>query len=217
MNSDDGLLNTTLLGGVLAVTAINESLAARVTAGELLLLLETTGWVGGDADADVHAYTGLAPLEQPSPECGVGDDLYGLCHWFVSESSFDASCAPRATAVGDIVDGVLETGPNDIEIPFEISGLPVTLEIDDARLTGLIAGSGALSEGRLCGTVAKEPLFDALLAACEVDDPPDICELVSEATLPLAISCDPCTVVVALEGVPVKSLSYVAPVAEGAE
>jgi hypothetical protein len=208
VNDQDGALNQVLSGGLVAsFLNVNQQLADAVKKGSLIFLMELAAYAGGNATGvTTHLFLGAPIEDQPDPTCGVESNPQGVCDWLVDPNSFGPNCDPRVTIPGCTVSGgALACGPADFMFTLVISGAQLDLPVNDGRLKGNLSGSGVnVADGRLCGEVPKQAIKDALDAACAKDPTQTFCSVVG--FLDFVITCDPCSLVVGLEGKQITSM-----------
>jgi hypothetical protein len=200
----NGLIGTLASFGVDA----NAELAATVSEGSLILLLELLGFNGtATANATLDLLIGDDIEVQPDPSCGVGSKLESKCDWVASDSSYDEFGVPKVTVSGAAAgNGKLSAGPANIGFAVPITdGLVLDLDIQNGTIKGDMSGKFAVTNGRICGSVPKQSIKDGLNAACEGPGAPSFCSAVG--FLDLILTCDQCSVVIAFESVEALSVS----------
>ena len=201
---DDGSLNTILLGNLISgVLDVNGELSNAVADGTLISLMELTDYTGEDGDVTAKLYVGEDIDSQPDPTCGVAENLEQVCDWYIDPDSFDENCEPLVSVAANVTGGALTAGPADFMFTFLLNNLALDLPVNSGRILGTIAGNN-LTNGQLCGMVTKQAINDAIDVACNVDPPPEFCA--STALLQQVLNCDPCGVILALEGIEANSI-----------
>ena len=205
VDAADASFNDFLLNNALASSLkVNEQFKTNVEDGSLIFLLEAMGWDGGAAanDVTINLYAGADLDKQSDPTCGQGAKLNEPCSWLVDADSFDAQCKPLVSFTGAKVDaGVASGGPTDITFTFNLAGASLGLNLKTAAFKANVTAGFDATSGRICGSVGKQEIIDALKTACEGDNAPSFCSLVIPA-LPILqgqIACDPCTLTVGFE------------------
>jgi hypothetical protein len=197
----DGGLNA-ILGQLSAFIDVNAELAGAIDDGSLLLLPEFVGYSGGDATGmTTNMLLGSDISTQPDPTCGFGTKLNDTCDWDIDPDTIEAQSNPNESNKDcSVSGGQLDCGPSDFAFQLPLGGLNLDLTINQGRLNGTIGTGATLTSGRLCGSVPKKSITDAVDAACAADPPPEFCAI-GAGLIPIIISCDPCTIVLSLEGV----------------
>lgn len=204
IDADDGSLNTILLSNLISgVLDVNGELSDAVADGTLISLMELTDYTGEDGDVTAKLYVGEDIDSQPDPTCGMAENLEQVCDWHIDPDSFDENCEPLVSVAANVTGGVLTAGPADFTFTFLLSDLAFDLSLNSSRILGTIEGNN-LTNGQLCGMVTKQVISDAIDTACNVAQPPALCA--SAALLPQVLTCDPCGVVLALEGIEASSI-----------
>ncbi|MCB9785111.1 MAG: hypothetical protein H6744_00330 [Deltaproteobacteria bacterium] len=208
INADDGNINDLL--GTLASFGVdaNAEIAATVSEGTLILLLDLLGFDGMPTSTAVLDLLIGADIEtQPDPTCGVGGKLEAACDWVTSDSSYDELGMPLVSVpVSAVGDGKLVAGPAKISFTIPLTdGLDLDLQIQNGRVLGDISGAFDVTNGRICGQVPKQSIKDALNASCAGPNAPSFCSFIG--ALDFILTCQQCSVVIAFESVEALSIS----------
>ena len=204
----DGDINKVLAVAAGAGFDANAELETAIGEGKLVVLIELEGYAGGNAAGfKLNVLVGERTEHQPDPGC---TDLPGggsKCDWIIDPKTFDpVTCKPHGTlSPATATNNNVTAGPSDVTLPLNLGGIGLAVPLYAARFKGTIAGQFSLTGGRLCGSFPKAQLISALDKACDDPSPPEACAQID--LLGALLTCDPCTLTIGVEGVPVGSMS----------
>jgi len=172
--TDDGVLDNQL-AALLAelrdmvgvdLAGLNDSIAASLTDGSVLVLLEYAGLCPEGADTayfDLNVYRGADTDDPPDPtdDFSGSEELRVRAEWLTDWGD------PIVSFEGArVLGGRLHSGPTQVLVPVSIDHPPLdlALTVDSATLDAEIAWDEGyrLADGRLCGYVTVAQVFDAL-------------------------------------------------------